>query len=81
MLNLDQRPGRLDTNAQLLLQLAGQGPLDGFALLHLAAGELPQAALMLVLRALGDQHSTIGTANHRRGHMHRFHPCTSCRAA
>ncbi|MCY1453699.1 hypothetical protein D9M71_707090 [compost metagenome] len=71
--HLDQRPGGRHANAQLLVQLAGQRGFHRLAGLDLAAGKLPQAALMLVFGAPGDQYPAIGTADHRRGYVQSFH--------
>ncbi len=71
--DLDQRPGPLGTDAQFLFQLTGQRRAHRLAVLHLAPGKLPQAALVLVFRPPGDQHPAIGATNHGRGDMYSFH--------
>jgi hypothetical protein len=73
MLHLDQRPRRGDLDAQLFLQFARQ--CGGYRLisLHLAAGKLPEAALMLGVGAAGQQDPAVGAADHRCCYMHSFH--------
>ena len=45
----------------------------GLTALHLAAGKLPQTALMQMIRTLGQQNAAILTADHRGRYMHSFH--------
>ncbi|MNN09539.1 hypothetical protein D3C81_1224240 [compost metagenome] len=71
--HLDQRPGCRHADAQLLVQLARQRGFHRLAGLDLAAGELPQTALVLVFGTPGDQHPAIGAADHRRGYVQSFH--------
>ena len=73
MLDLDQWPRLRDHDAQLFLQLAGQGRLDGFVGLDLATGKLPQAALVLLVSAPGNEDLAVGAANDRGGYMDAFH--------
>ena len=73
MLHLDQRPRRGDLDAQFFLQFAGQRGGDRFIGLHLAAGKLPQAALMRSVSAARQQNPAVDTADHRCCYMHSFH--------
>ena len=79
--NLDQRARSLRTNAQFLLQFTIEGDPHGLTVLHLAAGKLPQTALVFVIGSPGDQDASIDTPNHRCCDMHTLHPFTSCNAA
>lgn len=79
--NLDQRARRLRANAQFLLQFARERSMHGFALFHLATGELPEPALVFVLGSPGEQDASIDTPNHCCCDMHTLHPLTSCNAA
>jgi len=81
MLNLDQRSGSLDHNTQLLLQLAPQRRFHRLTRLDLAAGKLPEAALMLSVSATGDQNLAVCAPDNGRSHMNSFHPCTSSNPA
>ena len=80
MAHLDQRLRRGNDDSQLLEQFARQRNLDMFARLDLAARKFPQSALVLVQRALGDQYTSVSTANDGRSNMDPFHFRTSCRA-
>ncbi|MNF03929.1 hypothetical protein D3C80_2033400 [compost metagenome] len=80
-MHLNQWPGGSRANAQLLLQFARQGRLHRLAGFHLAAREFPQATLVLVGRAPGNQDAAISGTDHRGGYMNAFHPsCSSCAA-
>ena len=81
VLHLDQRPRGGNGNAQLFLQFTVQGRGHAFTRLHLAAGELPQSTLMLLIGTLGQQDVAIGTANHCRRYMYSLHHEGSSRAA
>ena len=81
MLHLDQRPRGGNGNAQLFLQFTVQGRGHAFTRLHLAAGELPQSTLMLLIGTLGQQDVAIGTTNHCRRYMYSLHHEGSSRAA
>ena len=81
MLDLDQGTRGAHHDPQLFVQFAGQRGLHRLALLDLASGKFPQTALVLVLRAPGDQDASIGTPNHRCCDMNALHPFTSCNAA
>ncbi|MNE14854.1 hypothetical protein D3C80_1077490 [compost metagenome] len=81
VVDLDQRPRGSDDNAQLFVQLAGQGDINRLAILDLTARKLPQTTLMLGIGATGNQDSAIRTANDRCGYMYAFHPSRSARPA
>ena len=73
VLHLDQRPRGSDPDAQLFLQFAGQRVGDRFIGFHLAAGEFPEAALVLGIGAARQQDFAVDTADHRCCYMHSFH--------
>lgn len=79
--DLDQRARTRDLDTQFLAQLTGQRRFDALPRFHLAAGELPQAALMLSIRTTGDQDATIGTTDDRCHYMNPLHPSRSARPA
>jgi hypothetical protein len=57
--NPQPRPVGTDIDAELLVQLSGQGRPGGLPLFQLAARKLPQPALMDLRRALCDQDLTL----------------------
>ena len=63
------------------VQFTIEGDPHGLTVLHLAAGKLPQTALVFVIGSPGDQDASIDTPNHRCCDMHTLHPFTSCNAA
>ncbi|MQM40338.1 hypothetical protein KBTX_04387 [wastewater metagenome] len=69
----NQRAARCDGDPELLADLADQRVGDGLAGLHLATGELPQPALVQMIRSPRDQHAAVPAADHRDGHMDRLH--------
>jgi len=79
MLHLDQRPRRGDLDAQLFLQFTGQSRGNRLISLHLAAGKLPEPALMLSIGTARQQDPAIDTADHRCCYMHSFHATASSR--
>ncbi|MNS77635.1 hypothetical protein D3C72_1112200 [compost metagenome] len=81
VLNLDQWPRGSNDNTQLFVQLTTQGDFHRLAILDLAAGEFPQATLMLGISATGNQDTTVSTANDRCGYMYTLHPSRSARPA
>ena len=58
---------------ELGAQLAGQCHIHAFTGFDLAAGKLPQATLMQMIRTLGQQDAAILAADHRGRYMHSFH--------
>ena len=58
-----ERPGARALYAQLFVQFAGQGLFQGLALFHLAAGELPQTALVFVLGAAAEAEAVIAVTD------------------
>ncbi|MNQ78879.1 hypothetical protein D3C85_938020 [compost metagenome] len=79
MLDLDQRASCRDDNAQFLVQLSGQGWLDGLALLDLATRKFPQAALVLGIGTLGNEDPAVAATDDSGGHMNAFHAAHSFR--
>ncbi|KAI3478026.1 hypothetical protein L1887_60078 [Cichorium endivia] len=70
--NLDQWPRGGHLDAQLFAQFARQGDFDGFAVLDLAAGKLPEAALVLGFATSGDENTAIHATNDGGGDMNPF---------
>ena len=71
MFDGEQRRGVLDTDTQLLVQLARQRILHALAGGDLAAGEFPQPALVQVIVAARDQHLAGRVGDH--AHRHAQH--------
>jgi hypothetical protein len=69
MLELQQWRGVLKPYPQLLLQLALQPPQSCFTGLELTPRKFPQATLVDLGGAAGDENSAIATANDRSHHM------------
>ncbi len=65
----EPRLGLLNVNAQLLVQLAGQGLHQTLARFELAARELPIPGIHLAGRACGEQKLTVGLKQDAHRHF------------
>ena len=74
VLHGDQWASRGHVDPQLFFELTAQGSADRLASFNLAAGKLPQAALMLCISTTGNQDSAVAASNDGRSHMNAFHP-------
>ena len=73
MSHLQQWAGAPDVNAHFLPQFPRQGTLQGLAGLDLAAGKLPQPALVTVARPAGYQYPARFIQHHAYRHVHPAH--------
>lgn len=68
----NQRTCRVQTYAELLMQLPVKGLKHGFPGFYLATGKLPAPTLVSALGAPGDENPAPGINHNTNGHMEWF---------